>query len=157
MAARQRQRTITPRTAKVVTTGTIVRLEPPKSRRKPKPKASDVAVVVAQEINPVSGFLNFLREYAIVSLAVGFALASQVQALVKQLIASFIDPLYALLFSGKKLSAMDFTLHWHGRVQDFAWGGVVYALIDLIFVLGVIYLLVKLFGLDRLQKPADKK
>lgn len=145
-------------TAKVqsVTTGSIIRLEKPKSKRKQKSPA-EIAVVVAQEVNPVNGFVTFLREHAIVGLAVGFAIATQVQTVVKQLITSFIDPLYALLLSGDKLSARTTTIHWHGREQAFGWGAFVYTLIDFIFVLAVIYAVIKLFNLDKLDKPKEDK
>ncbi len=156
MATRARKRK-TPNQAQVVTTGTIVRMEQPKSNRKHKPTASQYAVVVAQEVNPVSGFVGFLREHAIVGLAVGFAIATQVQTVVKQLIASFVDPLYALLFNGQKLSAKTLTLHWHGRIQQFGWGAFVYTLIDFIFVLAAIYAVIKIFNLDKLDKRKDEE
>ncbi len=149
MAAKSRKRNKR-NTVQTVTTGTVIRLEEPKSDRKPKP---NVATVMVQEINPVGGFVVFLREHAIVGLAVGFAIATQVQAMVKQLIASFIDPLYGLLFNGPKLSAKTLTLHWHGRAQEFSWGAFVYSLIDFLFVLAVIYLIIKFFNLDKLDKP----
>jgi large-conductance mechanosensitive channel len=158
MATRPRKRKTTPQNqTTVVTAGTTVRIQPAKSSRRPKAKVSDVAVVVAQEINPVSGFVGFLREHAIVGLAVGFAIATQVQGVVKQLISSFIDPLYALLFSGDKLSARTLTLHWHGRTQQFGWGAFAYTLIDFLFVLGVIYAVIKIFKLDKLDKPKEEK
>lgn len=135
-----------------MTVGTPIRLEKPRSKRKPKPTATDMAVVVAQEINPASGFITFLREHAIVGLAVGFVVATQVQAMVKQLIASFIDPLYGLLFT-QKLSAKTFVLQWHGREQSFAWGAFAYTLLSMIFVLGAIYVLIKFFNLDDWDKP----
>src|SRR4051812_34148394 len=100
----------------VVTAGTTIRFEQPKSKRQPKQK---VAVVVAQEMNPVGGFVTFLREHSVVTLAVGFAIATQAQALIKQLITSFIDPLYALLVNGQKLSTKTFALSFHGRTQQF--------------------------------------
>jgi|ERR1039458_7318842 large-conductance mechanosensitive channel len=153
MAARQRARTVNPTQA--VTTGTTIRIEQPKSSRQQK---QNITVVMAQEHNPVGGFIDFLREHAIVSLAVGFAIATQLQALVKQLIASFINPLYALVFNGQQLSNLSTTVHWHGRQQIFGWGAFVYDLVDLVFVLIVIYVLVKLLHLDSLDKPKpDKK
>ncbi len=148
MAAKSRKRRKINQ-AKAVTTGTTMRMKSPDSDRKPKP---NMAVVVAQEINPVGGFVGFLREHAIVGLAVGFAIATQVQALVRQLITSFIDPLYGLVFSGPKLSAKTVTLHWHGRAQEFAWGAFAYTLLDFLFVLLVIYLIIKFFKLDKLDK-----
>jgi large-conductance mechanosensitive channel len=153
MAARQRARTVNPTQA--VTTGTTIRIEQPKSSRQQK---QNITVVMAQEHNPVGGFIDFLREHAIVSLAVGFAIATQLQTLVKQLIASFINPLYALLFNGQQLSNLSTTVHWHGRQQTFGWGAFVYDLVDLVFVLVVIYVLVKLLRLDSLDSPKpDKK
>ena len=104
----------------------------------------------------VSGFVGFLRERAVVGLAVGFVVATQVQTLVKQLVSSFLDPLTMLLF-GAKLSDRTFTWHFHDRHQDFAWGQFVYVLIDFFIVVITIYALIKLFKLDKLDKPADTK
>lgn len=149
MAAQRKRKTSTTQT---VTTGTTIRLEQPKSGRG---KKQNVAAVVVQEINPVSGFVGFLREHAVVGLAVGFAIATQAQALIKQLITSFIDPLYALLFNGEKLSQRSTTVHFHGREASLAWGSFVYTLIDFLFVLAAIYLIIKLFNLDKLDKKKD--
>lgn len=153
MAVRQRKRTISQ--VHAVTTGTTIRIEQPKSSRQQKP---NITVVMAQDHNPVGGFVDFLREHAIVGLAVGFAIATQLQAVVKQLIASFINPLYGLLFNGQQLSTLSTTLHWHGRQEQFGWGAFVYDLIDFIFVLAIIYTVVKILHLDSLDKPkAEKK
>lgn len=141
-------------TTRVVTTGSTIRIEQPRSSRQPKPK---VSVVVAKEVNAVGGFLDFLREHAVVSLAVGFAIATQAQALIKQLITSFIDPAWALVFNGEQLSKKTSVIHWHGREQPFAWGAFAYAMLDFLFVLLAIYFLVKVFGLDKLEKPKKKK
>jgi len=151
MAERKRKPAKRKSTANLATTGTTIRLEQPKSKRQPKPR---VAVVVAQEINPVGGFVNFLREHAVVSLAVGFAIATQAQTVIKQLIASFINPLYALLFGGgQALTEKSSTVHWHGRAEQFGWGSFMYTLIDFIFVLLFIYVVIKVFNLDKLDKP----
>ena len=153
MAARERKRTVSHTQA--LTTGTTIRIEQPKSSRQ---KQQNITVVMAQEHNPVGGFVDFLREHAIVGLAVGFAIATQLQAVVKQLIASFINPLYGLLFNGQQLSTLSTTLHWHGRQEQFGWGAFVYDLIDFIFVLAIIYIAIKILHLDSLDKPkAEKK
>lgn len=129
------------------TTGGPVRLEVPSSQRR-QPKHSRTEVV--REIIPVGGFLNFLREHTVVSLAVGFAIATQAQTVIKQLIASFLDPLYGLLFS-QKLSSKVFVLHFRGRIQQFQWGLFVYTFIDFLFVLLAIYVIIKAFNLDKLE------
>jgi large-conductance mechanosensitive channel len=99
------------------------------------------------------GFVNFLRENGVVALAIGFVAGSQAQAVVKALIADFIDPASKLFFGGVKLSDRTFTQHFHGRWTNFHWGDLVYTLLNLLFVLGTIYFIIRVFKLDRLQKP----
>lgn len=107
--------------------------------------------MVKLEANSVSGFVGFLRENAVVGLAVGLVIGTQVQAVVKQLIASFIDPLSQLLF-GQALSQRTVAANFNGHSAQFAWGGFVYVLIDFIFVLLAVYLIIKILKLDKLDK-----
>jgi large-conductance mechanosensitive channel len=150
MAAKTRKRDVD--RTQVITAGSNIRFEPSKSSRQAKPKP---ATFVVQEINPVGGFFDFLRQHAVVGLIIGFVIGTQVQTLVKQLVQSFIDPLTQLLF-GQALSSRTFTLHFHGRSAPFGWGALVYALIIFIFVLIVMYIVVKLLKLEELDQPKDK-
>ncbi len=150
MAARSRKRKPIS-SAHAVTSGTGMRLESPASSRKPKPNP---AVVMVREINPASGFLGFLREYTVVGLAVGFVIGTQAQGLVRLLASNFIDPAFQLLF-GQALSQRTFVLQWHDRTASFGWGGFVYGLLNFLFVLAAIYIIVKFFKLDKLNKPKD--
>ena len=102
----------------------------------------------------VGGFVNFVREHAIVGLAVGFVIGQQVQGIVKQLIASFIDPAFQLVF-GNKLTDQTFTLHLGKNSADFGWGGMMHVLLNLLFVLAAIYILLKVFKLDKLDKKKE--
>lgn len=132
-----------------ITAGTGIRMTPPASYdRQPKPAIPEIEVV--------GGFKTFLREHAVVALAIGFVVATQVQALAKQLISSFINPSFKLLF-GQKLSNRTFTWHFHGRSADFGWGKFVYGLLDVLFVLVVIYLVVRLFKLEKMENPKKKE
>lgn len=153
MAERKRKRNAKPNSAQMVTTGTAMRMQQPASTRRPKPR---VTKTVIEEVNPVGGFTEFLREYTVVTLAIGFVIAAQVQGLVKQLVADFINPLSQLLFA-TELSQRTFTLHFHTHYANFAWGDLVYGLIEFLFVLIIIYVLIKLFRLEKLNKPHDKK
>jgi large-conductance mechanosensitive channel len=148
MAKRKNQN----KNARAVTTGTNFRLQQPASARKPKPSATKKAVKNAR---PVGGFADFLREYTVVSLAIGFVVATQVQGLVRQLVDGFVDPFSKLLF-GTALSQRAFILHWHDRAATFVYGDFVYGLVDFLFVLVVIYLIIKIFALDKLNKPKQK-
>jgi large conductance mechanosensitive channel len=106
----------------------------------------------------VHGFAEFLREYSVVGLAVGFVAGSQVAVVVKQLVASFLDPAFFLLL-GKSLKDESFVASWHGRSYPVVWGAFVYTLLDFLFILIVVYIAIKLLKLDRFQKKeqVDKK
>lgn len=134
------------------TTGTTLRMEKPNSSRKPKPST---AKIIVHEVNPVNGFMDFLREYGVVGLAIGFVIGLQAQNLMRQLVSSFIDPAFKLLF-GEALSTRSFTLTYHGRTAEFPWGAFVYILMNFIFVLITIYLIFRLLKLDKLSKPPKK-
>jgi len=141
-----------PTTQVNVAPGATIRFETPKSGRKPKPNP---AVMVVQEVNPVGGFVNFLREHAVVGLAIGFIIGLQAQTLVKQLVSSFIDPLFQLLF-GQALSQRTFTMHLNDRVAHFGWGAFAYGLLNFLFVMAAIYAIVKFSRLDKLDRPVKK-
>lgn len=157
MAERKRKRPTPKSTAKLAASGTVIRIEPPKSTRQPRGrKAAAATRVVVQEMNPVEGFVGFLRHYAIVGLSIGFIIGNQMSGVVKVLVASFIDPLTHLLF-GTALSQRTFTLRWHERVALFGWGSFIYSLIQLILLLIFIYLAIKVFNLDKLEQPKEIK
>lgn len=102
----------------------------------------------------VGGFVNFVREHAIVGLAIGFIIGQQAQGVIKQLVDSFITPVLELLLGGS-LKNKVFTV----AGVNFTWGLMLYSLMNLIFVLATIYILVKFLNLDKLDKPqapADK-
>ncbi len=151
MAAKSRKRRVSK--TRAVTTGTTMRIQSPDSSRKPKP---NMAVVMAQEMNPVGGFVNFLREHAIVGLAIGFVIGQQAQLLVTKLVDSFIKPLSTVLF-GSALNVRSFNVYSHGQDVPFNWGAFAYALLNFLFVLAAIYAIVKFLKLDKLDKLAKDK
>lgn len=104
----------------------------------------------------VGGFTNFLREYAVVGLAVGFIVGQQANAVVKQLVVSFIDPWLQVLF-GANLNTRTAVVH-HGQTPiTIAWGAFVYIFIEFLFVAVTIYVVVKLLRLDKLKKQKEDK
>jgi large-conductance mechanosensitive channel len=140
----------------IVTSGGNIRLEPAQSSRGTKQDKQNVIINMTQDISPVGGFLDFLKQHAVVGLIIGFVIGNQVTSIVKQLISSFVDPLTKLLF-GTALSNRTFVLHLRGRSATFDWGALVYVLVIFLFVLITMYLAVKLLKLDKLEKEDKKK
>lgn len=119
---------------------------------RPVIKDKKVAKPVESKTKALNDFVGFIRENAVVGLAVGFVIGAQVQAVVKQLIASFVDPSFTLLF-GQALSQRTAVFHFNGHTAEFAWGSFAYVLIDFLFVLLTVYLIIKILKLDKLDKP----
>lgn len=102
--------------------------------------------------NQVGGFVQFLREKAVVGLAVGFIVGQQAQAVIKQLVDSFINPWLNVML-GSKLQ--DRKTIFAG--EKFTWGKFTYVFINFLVVLFSVYVIVKLFKLDKLDLPNGKK
>ncbi len=98
----------------------------------------------------LGGFIQFLRDHAAVGVAIGFIVGLQSQTLIKQLITSFISPFITLLV-GSDLQHKQWVVQGNPAVV-FPWGEFVYSFVDFLVVLLFIYLVVKVFKLDRLDK-----
>jgi large conductance mechanosensitive channel protein len=116
-------------------------------------------VITEEELigRQVSGFVGFLREKAVVGQAVAFVVATQVQSVVKQFVSSFLDPLTQVLF-GATLSSQKFVAHDNqGQPVSFMWGQFVYVLIDFFVVVLAIYVIIKVFKLDKFERKVKEK
>lgn len=100
----------------------------------------------------VGGFVHFLREKAVVGLAVGFIVGQQAQGLIKQLVDSFINP-WLNIIVGSKLQDR----HAVVAGETFAWGKFVYVFVNFLLVLFAIYFIIKFFKLDKLDLPKEVK
>jgi large-conductance mechanosensitive channel len=100
----------------------------------------------------VGGFIDFIREHAIVGVAIGFVVGTQAQAVVRQLIDSFITPALNLLIGGASLDKRKFYVQIFHNGQDFYWGKMVLVLVNLLVVLATIYIIVRVLKLDKLDK-----
>lgn len=100
-----------------------------------------------------SDFMDFVREQGVVGLAVGLAIGTAAGGSVKQIVEGLINPAITLIVGSQESLA---TSVWHveigSRAADFAWGAVVSSLITLVATALVIYWVVRVAKLDRLDK-----
>ncbi len=103
-----------------------------------------------------NGFMNFIREQGVIGLAVGLAIGAAAGATVKQLVEGLINPIITLLVGSQEgLMAAKWTVEIGDRSADFMWGAVVSSLITLIATALVIYWVIHMAKLDRLDKKKD--
>jgi len=130
-------------------------------------KVATKAAAVKQRVNSVpgasrvnkqlGGFVDFLREQAVVGLAIGLVIGSQVQSIAKSLVNDFINPLIALVMPGSgDLANKAFYIHRTGHApQKFLWGDFVSATISFVILVAVIYFVIKGLKLDKLDKKKE--
>lgn len=106
-----------------------------------------------RSVEHASGFTTFLREQGVVGLAIGLAIGTAAGDTVKKLVEGFIAPVVQFLVGSRE--GLE-TAVWHvelfGRSADFKWGAFVSSAIALLATALVIYWLIHILKLDRLDK-----
>lgn len=128
----------------------------PKVLELAKEGATKVVSVGAKE---AGGFITFVREQGVVGLAVGLAIGTAAGAAVKQIVDGFISPIVGFLIGGIDLVKLKWVIvptHADGTGGlVISWGAILSAIITLIATAFVIYWLVHIAKLDRVDKKKD--
>lgn len=102
----------------------------------------------------MKGFIEFIRERAVVGFAVGFILGGAVTKVVSSLVTDIVNPLLGLVLSRtKSLETMYFQIAG-ARIK---WGHFASVLIDFIIISALVYLIVKGLRFERLDKRKEIK
>ena len=105
----------------------------------------------------LGGFINFIREQGVVGLAVGLAIGTAAGDTVKKLVEGFINPIVQFIVGSRAgLENATWSLELWGRHAAFKWGAFISSAITLVATAFVIYLLINLLKLDRLDSKKDK-
>ena len=97
----------------------------------------------------IDGFLDFIRTQGVIGLAVGTAAGDTVAKLVE----GFINPIVQFAVGSQSgLQAAVWHVELWGRKADFAWGAFVSSAITLLATAMVIYWIINVLKLDRLDK-----
>lgn len=112
--------------------------------------------IVGRGAKNANGFLTFVREQGVVGLAVGLAIGTAAGAAVKQIVDGFINPIVGFLIGGVDLAKLKWVIvapksDGVGGLT-LSWGAILSAIITLLATALVIYWLVHVAKLDRLDK-----
>lgn len=123
-------------------------------RKKAAAKAKKAAESSAEHVKgQVGGFVDFIRGQGVIGLAVGLAIGTAAGDTVRKLVEGFINPIVQFIVgSGDKLATSTWHVELFGRTADFAWGAALSSTITLLATALVIYWLVNIFKLDKLDK-----
>lgn len=100
-----------------------------------------------------SGFVDFIRTQGVVGLAVGLAIGTAAGDTVAKLVEGFINPIVQFIVGSQAgLQSAVWHVELWGRNADFAWGAFVSSAITLLATAMVIYWIVNVLKLDKLDK-----
>lgn len=114
--------------------------------------------VVGAGAKEAGGFISFVREQGVVGLAVGLAIGTAAGATVKTIVDQFIGPIVSLITQGVKLTELKWVIYPATEVRDevsLGWGAILSSLITLLATAFVIYQLVHVAKLDKLDKKKE--
>lgn len=110
------------------------------------------AAAAAKTKGHSSGFVDFIREQGVIGLAVGLAIGTAAGDTVKKLVEGFINPIVQFLVGSATLTDATWHIELWGRTADFKWGAFVSSLITLLATALVVYILIHMLKLDKLDK-----
>jgi large conductance mechanosensitive channel len=106
-----------------------------------------------------TGFMTFIREQGVVSLAVGLAIGTAATVFVKSIVDNLITPFIgAMMPGGSDLASKYYCLDYADGVcvNKLSWGLVISNFITFLAMAAVIYFVVKGLKLDRLDKKKSE-
>ena len=118
-------------------------------------KAKEIAQVAKKTFqgSHLAGFMDFIREQGVIGLAVGLAIGTAAGDTVNKLVEGFISPIVQFIVGSKEgLEAVSLRVEMLGRVAEFKWGAFVSSAITLVATAFVIYLIINLAKLNKLDK-----
>lgn len=125
-----------------------------KARKRARARAA-AAKATARKLsrNETSAFIDFVRTRGIVGLAIGLAIGTVASGTIKTIVEGFITPIVQFIVGTHRTLEVQV---WHvelwGRTADFQWGAALSSLITLVATIFVIYVLVRILQLDKLEK-----
>ncbi len=108
---------------------------------------------------PLQGFIDFIREQGVVSLAVGLVLGVASKSVVDSLVNNIFNPIIGVLIGGENLGNKAICLKSEAGkcVSPLGYGHVVSDLLSFIIVAALVYFAVKGLKLDKLDKKKESK
>jgi large conductance mechanosensitive channel protein len=120
---------------------------------------ADGGIIVSASKSQLRGFFDFVREQGVVGLAVGLAIGTAAGAAVKQIVDGLINPIVGFLIGGIDLVQLKWVVVAPNAAGKgglvFSWGAVVSSLITLLATALVIYWLIRIAKLDRIDKKKE--
>lgn len=105
------------------------------------------------------GFVTFIREQGVIGLAVGLAIGVAAGAAIKAIVNEFVNPIVGFIIGGVDLTKLSWVVvepNAQGKGGlELGWGTILSSIITLLATALVIYLVIHIAKLDRLDKAKE--
>ena len=132
----------------------------PEKRKIVQKKELTLSLPVIKAPSWLQGFVDFVREQGVVGVAVGLILGLASKSLVDSFVASFVNPIVGVVLGGSSLSSKFVCIQSAGQdvcTSKVAYGLFVNDLISFIIIAFIVYFVVKILKLDKLDKPKTQQ
>lgn len=102
----------------------------------------------------LQGFVDFVREQNVVSVAIGLVFGLAAKSLVDSLMATVVNPIVGVFLGSNNLENKYVCLKTVDGIctSKLGWGALVSAILNFLLILAVVYFIVKILKLDKLDK-----
>jgi large conductance mechanosensitive channel len=121
--------------------------------------AIDTAKLAKAGKSQLTDFFDFVRQQGVVGLAIGLAIGTAAGATVKQIVDGLINPIVGFIIGGIDLTQLTWVVIKPGvngkGGLTFGWGAILSSIITLLATAFVIYWIIHVSKLDKLDKKKD--
>lgn len=128
------------------------------SAKRLEKKEVTVVVPVVRVPHWLQGFIDFIREQNVVSVAIGLIFGLAAKSLVDSIMVTVINPIVGVILGTNNLDNKFFCLKSVNGVctSKLAWGTLLSSIINFLIILAVVYFVVKFLRLDKIDKKKDE-
>ena len=103
---------------------------------------------------PFQGFMDFIRSYGVVTLAVGIFLGTSLKTVLDSITAGLINPIISVLTGNFNLTALSVCIKHSGTMckSSINYGIIISAVISFVIAAFMVYLIIRLFRLDKFDQ-----
>ncbi len=131
----------------------------PDNQRRVARKEVTINLPVVRAPGWLQGFVDFVREQGVVGLAVGLILGVAAKSVIDSFVNNIINPIIGLLTGGVSLEHKTWCIDHTAGVctSTLKYGQFISDIISFLIVAFVVYMIVKMLKLDRLDKKKEEE
>jgi len=133
-------------------------MEPDGRPKRIRKKEVTLVVPVIKAPKAIQGFLDFIRGYGVVTIAIGLFLGADLKSIVDSLTTNIINPIIGVLTNNINLSTETICIKHVAGVckSSINYGTVISSIISFVIAAFVVYLIIRILRLDKFEQKKGK-